>query len=121
LIYCIFTIVNFIDFFLDLTRVYTSTRSSTFKANGKAFKWGSWSGFLSSDTLTVAGFKVKSQTFAEVTSLTNTLYSYNGVIVDGFLGLAYPMISISTATPPFQNMIKQGLVSSPVFSFWLNS
>ena len=24
------------------------------------------------------------------------------------------------ATPPFQNMVKQGLVKDPVFSFWLN-
>ena len=35
-------------------------------------------------------------------------------------GLAFPEISIGRAVPPFQNMLAQGLVSEPVFSFWLN-
>ena len=35
-------------------------------------------------------------------------------------GLAFPDISIGGATPPFQNMVDQGLVPEPVFSFWLN-
>lgn len=35
-------------------------------------------------------------------------------------GLAFPEISIGGATPPFQNMVDQGLVPEPVFSFWLN-
>ena len=38
-----------------------------------------------------------------------------------YLGMAYPSIVISGATSPFQNMIALGLVSQPVFSFWLNS
>lgn len=35
-------------------------------------------------------------------------------------GLAFPEISIGGVTPPFQNMVQQGLVPEPVFSFWLN-
>ena len=35
-------------------------------------------------------------------------------------GLAFPEISIGRAVPPFQNMVDQGLVPEPVFSFWLN-
>ena len=34
-------------------------------------------------------------------------------------GLAFPEISIGRAVPPFQNMVDQGLVPEPVFSFWL--
>jgi len=109
----------------SLAHVYTSSKSSTYKANGKAFSIqygsGAYSGFLSTDTLAVAGISVKNQIFAEVTSETANFYSYKGVIVDGLMGLAYPACSASGATPPFQNMISQGLVSSPVFSFWLNS
>lgn len=35
-------------------------------------------------------------------------------------GLAFQEISIGGVTPPFQNMVEQGLVPEPVFSFWLN-
>jgi hypothetical protein len=35
-------------------------------------------------------------------------------------GLGFPQIAIGGATPPFYNMIDQGLVPEPVFSFWLN-
>ena len=36
-------------------------------------------------------------------------------------GMTYPSIANSGTTPPFQNMITLGLVSMPIFSFWLNS
>lgn len=35
-------------------------------------------------------------------------------------GLGFPSISIGGATPPFINLVTQGLVKEPVFSFWLN-
>ena len=38
-----------------------------------------------------------------------------------YLGMAYPSIANSGATPPFKNMTTLGLVSQPIFSFWLNS
>ena len=35
-------------------------------------------------------------------------------------GLGYPNIAVGHARPPFFNMIDQGVVADPVFSFWLN-
>ncbi|KAK4347603.1 hypothetical protein RND71_033942 [Anisodus tanguticus] len=39
---------------------------------------------------------------------------------DGILGLGFREISVGNATPVRYNMVKQGLVKEPVFSFWLN-
>ena len=41
-------------------------------------------------------------------------------VVFALQGLGFPQIAIGGAVPPFQNMVDQGLVPEPVFSFWLN-
>lgn len=40
---------------------------------------------------------------------------------DGILGLAFPSISSSSATPVFDNMMSQGLVSQDLFSVYLST
>lgn len=35
-------------------------------------------------------------------------------------GMGFPEISVGKVQPPFQNMLAQGLLPEPVFSFWLN-
>ena len=40
---------------------------------------------------------------------------------DGILGLAYPSISASGATPVFDNIWDQGLISQDLFSVYLSS
>ena len=103
--------------------MYYSNKSSTYVKNGTSFQIGygdgtQKKGFLSTDTLTFAGLKIKGQTFAEVTNEVQDFWI--SPLVDGLLGMAFPACSTSGAIPPFQNMIQQGLVPQPVFAFYLN-
>ncbi|KAE8680230.1 Aspartic proteinase A1 [Hibiscus syriacus] len=101
---------------------YKSSRSRTYEANGKPadiqYGTGSISGFFSEDYVTVGDLVVKNQEFIEATkepSLTFLLAKFDGV-----LGLGFQEISVGNAVPVWYNMVNQGLVKQPVFSFWLN-
>jgi len=83
-------------------------------------------GFLSTDSVSLSPSltgQIKNQTFTEITSYkTSDLFNnIDGFSADGIFGLAYPDRSNSLATPPFQNMLKQGLIKQPIFSIWVNS
>nr|KJB13722.1 hypothetical protein B456_002G091100 [Gossypium raimondii] len=101
---------------------YKSSHSSTYNANGKPadikYGTGQISGFFSEDHVTVGDLVVKNQEFIEATSepsLTFLLAKF-----DGILGLGFQEISVGNAVPVWYNMVNQGLVKEPVFSFWLS-
>ncbi|PSS24819.1 Aspartic proteinase [Actinidia chinensis var. chinensis] len=101
---------------------YKSTQSSTYKKNGKPaeirYGTGAISGFFSEDNVKVGDLVVKDQEFIEATrepSVTFLVAKF-----DGILGLGFREISVGDAVPVWENMVNQGLIKEPVFSFWLN-
>ncbi|KAI0268278.1 aspartic peptidase domain-containing protein [Gloeopeniophorella convolvens] len=102
---------------------YDSKSSSTHKANGTSFSIqygsGSMEGFISRDHLTIGDLTIKDQLFAEATKEPGLAFAFGKF--DGILGLGYDTISVNRVPPPFYEMINQGLLAEPVFSFRLGS
>ncbi|NWJ09266.1 PEPA protein, partial [Crypturellus undulatus] len=100
---------------------YNPALSSTYRGTADSIStWygtGSMKGYLAYDTVQVEDIQVPNQIFGLSMYEPGSFLYY--VPFDGFLGLAFPSISFSNATPVFDNMMSQGLVSQNLFSIYL--
>ncbi|XP_042976367.1 aspartic proteinase A1-like isoform X1 [Carya illinoinensis] len=101
---------------------YKSSQSSTYQKNGKSaeihYGTGAISGFFSQDHVKLGDLIVTNQDFIEATREPSI--TFLAAKFDGILGLGFQEISVGNALPVWYNMVNQGLIKEPVFSFWLN-
>ena len=104
-----------------LHRKFNPDESKSYHANGTDFEIrygsGSLKGIVGQDTLAIDDLHVKNQLFAEATSEPGLAFAFGKF--DGILGLGYDTISVNDIPPPFYNLVDQGLIDEPVFSFYL--
>lgn len=100
---------------------YSSSASSTYKANGTEFSIvygsGSLAGYISEDTLRIGELVIPKQGFAEATEEPGLTFAFGKF--DGVMGLAYDSIAVQGVVPPMYNAMNQGLLDEPVFAFYL--
>jgi cathepsin D len=105
-----------------LHKKYDSSASSSYVSNGTSFNItygsGGVSGFVSADTLNVAGLVVKDQSFAEITQQSGLSFALGKF--DGIFGLGFDTISVNHIVPPFYNLVNQKTLPKNVFAVWLS-
>ncbi|NXY00403.1 PEPA protein, partial [Centropus bengalensis] len=102
---------------------FNPSASSTFVATNEsveiAYGTGSMTGILGYDTVNVAGLNVVNQIFGLAETEPGDFFYYSPF--DGILGLAFPSIASSGATPVFDNMMSEELVAEDLFSVYLSN
>ncbi|XP_069495860.1 pepsin A-like [Ambystoma mexicanum] len=100
---------------------FNPSSSSTFQSTGQSmsagYGTGSMTGVFAYDTLQVGSLSISNQIFGVAYTEANFFYQ---MPFDGILGLAYPSLAADRATPVFDNMWSQGLLSQDLFSVYLS-
>ncbi|XP_063995750.1 lysosomal aspartic protease-like isoform X1 [Diachasmimorpha longicaudata] len=101
---------------------YDSSKSSTYKENGRIFSRKSQElelgGFLSVDNFHLEHIEVANQTFIEMTHMSWKPFALQKS--DGIIGLGWRSLATNGTIPFFYNMIKQKLVKQNLFTFYMN-
>ncbi|XP_070813417.1 pepsin A-like [Pituophis catenifer annectens] len=101
---------------------FSPQQSSTFRSTSQTlsitYGTGSMTGILGYDTVQVGNIQVSNQIFGLSQTEPGSFLYY--APFDGILGLAYPRLSYSGATPVFDNMMSENLVSQDLFSVFLS-
>lgn len=101
---------------------YDSTKSSTYKKDGRpwSISYGDGStssGVLAVDTVNLGGFNIKGQTIELAETISS---SFTSDPIDGLLGLAFDSItSVYGVKTPVDNLISQKLIRQPIFGVFL--
>uniref|UniRef100_A0A1I7YIC7 Peptidase A1 domain-containing protein n=1 Tax=Steinernema glaseri TaxID=37863 RepID=A0A1I7YIC7_9BILA len=106
---------------------FDSSKSSTYKKNGKSWTIGygdgsQVNGFLGEDTVRFGSLggsnqlTVPNTVFGQATSLNENFVSDP---TDGILGLAFTSLAVDGVVPPVINAIQQKLLDQPLFSVWM--
>lgn len=113
---------SFFDLACWVHHRYNSKKSNTYVQNGTQFSIqygrGSLSGFISGDTVSVAGLPVPKQQFGEAVKQPGITFAV--ARFDGVLGMAYPSISVAKVTPVFDTAMAAKLLPQNVFSFYIS-
>lgn len=113
---------SFLDLACWLHHRYNSKKSSTYVKNGTQFSVhygrGSLTGFISQDTVTVAGLPIPDQQFGEAVKQPGITFAV--ARFDGILGMAYPTISVAKVVPVFDTAMAAKLLPENIFSFYIN-
>ncbi|KAM4796926.1 gastricsin-like [Rhinophrynus dorsalis] len=103
--------------------LFNPSQSSTYSTNNQQFTmgygFGSVSGVLGYDTVSVQGLSITNQEFGLTYTESGSSFYYSKF--DGIFGMAYPSMSAGGATTPMQGMLQQNLLTYPIFSFYMNS
>ncbi|XP_034490241.1 lysosomal aspartic protease-like [Drosophila innubila] len=83
-----------------------------------AYNLGAISGYLGMDTVLISDnlMRISNQTIVAATSETG----FKNYFFDGILGMGSPNMAKEYIASPVYNMYKQGLISQPVFSFYMD-
>ena len=68
--------------------------------------------------LEIAGLTATNQIFGEVTKLPDKDFFDDRF--DGILGMAWPAIAVDNVAPVFNTLVTLGVVTKPVFGFYLD-
>ncbi|XP_057584855.1 pregnancy-associated glycoprotein 2-like [Hippopotamus amphibius kiboko] len=107
--------------FCEYHKQFDPQSSTTLQLSGQFvnIKYGSGTvaGFLAYDTVRIGNLTDLGQAFV----LVKTQDGMDNVSFDGILGLGYPNLSLQRITPVFDNLMRQGIISEPVFAFYLST
>uniref|UniRef100_UPI0037E801D2 napsin-A n=1 Tax=Semicossyphus pulcher TaxID=241346 RepID=UPI0037E801D2 len=113
---------SFLDVACWLHHRYNSKKSSTYVQNGTKFSIqygrGSLSGFISEDTVSVAGLPIPKQQFGEAVKQPGITFAV--ARFDGVLGMGYPTISVANVIPVFDTAMAAKLLPQNIFSFYIS-
>ncbi|XP_057583328.1 pregnancy-associated glycoprotein 2-like [Hippopotamus amphibius kiboko] len=102
-------------------RVFDPHSSTTFRFWARQvdlnYGFGKIVGYLGYDIVRIG----KLVNVIQVFGLIHIQIGLDNAPFDGILGLAYPSLALQGTTPVFDNLMRHGIISQPVFAFYLST